>query len=68
MYQKILQKYLFFKNKIETTPIQITVQEPLEKHKTNKKEVDLQKEASHKEVVKQEPNNRTLMENSFVSS
>ena len=65
LYQQILQKYLFFKNKIETTPIQITVQEPLEKHETNKKEVDLQ---SHKEVVKQEPNNRTLMENSVLSS
>ena len=68
LYQQILQKYLFFKNKIETTPIQITVQEPLEKHETNKKEVDLQKEAGHKEVVKQEPNNRTLMENSVLSS
>ena len=59
---------MFFKNKIETTPIQITVQEPLEKHETNKKEVDLQKEASHKKVIKQEPNNRTSMENSVLSS
>ena len=52
LYQQILQKYVFSKNKIDTTPIQITVQEYLEKHKTNKKEVDLQQVASHKEVVK----------------
>ena len=43
LYQQILHKYLFFKNKIKTTTIQVTVQEPLEKQKTNEKKLTYNK-------------------------
>ena len=43
LFQQILHKYLFFKNKIETTTIQVTVQEPLEKQKINEKKLTYNK-------------------------